>query len=582
MDKRDLIADVLKKIAILLELKGENAFKVRAYRTGSEIVETYSGDFIKLAVDDNLKDIKGIGTALAQKIHELATTGRLEYFENLKTEFPKSIFDLFTISNLGPKKIKVLYDKLGIDSISKLKQCCESGKVESISGFGKQSVSKILDSISFHENNANSFRLGDVAPIAETIIEFLRSNPDTEQAAIAGSYRRGKEILHDLDFIVSTKSPESVINSFVNMDTVAEIISHGKTKSSIRLDNGLQCDLRAVSNAEYPFTLNYFTGSKGHNIEVRALALKKGYKLNEYGLTLKTEGKDHDPISETIHTESDLYEALGLKMIHPSLRENSGEIEAAAKNQLPELVKIENLRGTFHNHTTASDGKNTLKEMAEAAEGLGLQYLGISDHSKSSVQANGLSAEKLLAQIKEIESLNDSFSNDFRIFAGVECDILKDGTLDYDDEILSELDYCIASIHSSFSLSEKEMTSRIIKAIENPHVTMIGHLTGRLLLSRKPYSVDVSKIIDACASNRTHIEINANPRRLDMDWRWWREAKDKGVKCSINPDAHRIEHFQFLHFGVKIAQKGWLGPDDVINCLPLNKIEPMLNLKQTR
>ena len=576
MDKRDLIADVLKKIAILLELKGENAFKIRAYRTGSEIVETYSGDLLKLALENELENIKGIGTALAKKIHELATTGKLEYFENLKSEFPESIFDLFTISNLGPKKIKLLYDQLGIDSISKLKQSCESGHVEGIPGFGNKSVSKILDSISFHEENANTFRLGDVAPIAESILEFLRSHPDTEQASIAGSYRRGKEILHDLDFIVSTRSPESIIHSFINMDTVAETISHGLTKSSIRLDNGLQCDLRAVSNAEYPFTLNYFTGSKAHNIQVRALALKKGYKLNEYGLIPKTDKKSYSTISESIHTESDLYQALGLKMIHPCLRENSGELEAAENNKLPELVTLENLRGTFHNHTTASDGKNTLEEMASAAKDLGMQYLGISDHSKSSVQANGLSAEQLLSQTKEIQSLNDSSSNDFRIFSGIECDILKDGTLDYEDEILSKLDYCIASIHSSFSLPEKEMTSRIIKAIENPNVTMIGHLTGRLLLIRKPYAVNVSKIIDACASNHTHIEINANPHRLDMDWRWWRQAKDKGVKCSINPDAHRIEHFQFLHFGIKIAQKGWLGPNDVINCLPLNEIESAL------
>jgi DNA polymerase (family 10) len=576
MDKRDLIADVLKKIAILLELKGENTFKIRAYRTGSEIVETYSGDLLKLALENELENIKGIGTALAKKIHELATTGKLEYFENLKSEFPESIFDLFTISNLGPKKIKLLYDQLGIDSISKLKQSCESGHVEGISGFGNKSVSKILDSISFHEENANTFRLGDVAPIAESILEFLRSHPDTEQASIAGSYRRGKEILHDLDFIVSTRSPESIIHSFINMDTVAETISHGSTKSSIRLDNGLQCDLRAVSNAEYPFTLNYFTGSKAHNIQVRALALKKGYNLNEYGLIPKTDKNSYPTISESIHTESDLYQALGLKMIHPCLRENSGELEAAENNKLPELVTLENLRGTFHNHTTASDGKNTLEEMASAAKDLGMQYLGISDHSKSSVQANGLSAEQLLSQTKEIQSLNDSSSNDFRIFSGIECDILKDGTLDYEDEILSKLDYCIASIHSSFSLPEKEMTSRIIKAIENPNVTMIGHLTGRLLLIRKPYAVDVSKIIDACASNHTHIEINANPHRLDMDWRWWRQAKDKGVKCSINPDAHRIEHFQFLHFGIKIAQKGWLGPNDVINCLPLNEIESAL------
>ena len=298
--------------------------------------------------------------------------------------------------------------------------------------------------------------------------------------------------------------------------------------------------------------------------------------MNEYALSSKDKNNQ-----TTINDESDLYKALGLSFIHPALREDQGEIEAAEISDLPKLVKIENLKGTFHNHTTDSDGKNSLDEMAKAASDLGLQYLGISDHSKSSVQANGLSDESLIKQIKEISQYNKTNKNDIKIFSGVECDILKDGSLDYEDSILSQLDYCVASVHSSFSLTEDEMTQRVIKAIESPYVTMIGHLTGRLLLLRKPYDINVSKIIDACAKNDTIIEINANPRRLDMDWRWWKTAKDKGVKCSINPDAHKIEHLQFLHFGVKIAQKGWLEPSDVVNCLPLDEITKLLKQKST-
>ena len=285
-------------------------------------------------------------------------------------------------------------------------------------------------------------------------------------------------------------------------------------------------------------------------------------------------------LRDPIQTEDDIYLALGLQPVAPPLRENTGEIEASESGDLPDLVKLENLRGTFHNHTTASDGKNSLAEMAAAAQELGLQYLGISDHSKSSFQANGLQADRLLAQVEEINAMNAGFDENFRVFSGVECDILKDGSLDYEDGVLSQLDYVVASVHNAFTLSEKDMTARIISAVENPYITMLGHLTGRLLLKRDPYAVDVPKIIDACAANGTIIEINANPYRLDMDWRWWKHAKEKGVKTSINPDAHRTEHFQFLHYGIKVAQKGWLERGDVINCLPLGEIEATLNVKR--
>ena len=569
------IVKTLSNIATLLELKGENSFKIRAYKTGSDIIENFSGDIEQIAKDDKLDEIKGIGKALASKIQEIINTGKLSYYENLKSEFPDSIFELFDISNLGPKKIKNLYDNLKIDSIEKLEASCRSGEISQISGFGEKSVAKILEAIAFRKDNAKFFRTGDIAPIAENILNFLKKLPQVSQAKIAGSYRRGKEIVHDIDFIVATKSPIEVIDQFTKMVEVDEIISKGKTKSSIRLNNGLQCDLRAVKSSEFPFALSYFTGSKAHNIRMRSLANSNEYTLNEYALIQKNKNEQIP-----IQNETELYEKLGLTYIPPALREGQGEIEASQNSTLPNLVKIDNLKGTFHNHTTASDGKNSLEEMANAAKDLGLQYLGISDHSKSSVQANGLSADRLLNQIDEVKKYNNNIEDNFKIFSGVECDILKNGNLDYDDSILSQLDYSVASVHSSFSLTEKEMTKRVIKAIENPFVTMIGHLTGRLLLLRKPYDINVSKIIDACAENNTIIEINANPRRLDMDWRWWKHAKDKGVKCSINPDAHKIEHFQFLHFGIKIAQKGWLESSDVVNCLPLGKIEKLLNLKK--
>ena len=573
---REKIVTILNQIALILEIKGENAFKIRAYKNGSEIIENYGDDIIQITKDGKLGELKGIGKALASKIEEIVETGKLTYLDELKLEFPDTFFDLFEISNLGPKKIKKLYDNLQIDSIDKLEASCKNNEISKISGFGKKSVEAILESISFRKSNSKFFRTGDIAPIAESILEFLRQLPQTSQAEIAGSYRRGKEIVHDIDFIVATKLPVEIINEFTKMPEVAQVISKGKTKSSVRLNNGLQCDLRAVKNSEFPFALNYFTGSKAHNVKMRSLAIKNGYSLNEYALNSKTKTNE-----DVINDESDLYKALGLSFIHPALREDQGEVEAAKDASLPNLIQIENLKGTFHNHTTASDGKNSLSEMAEAATDLGLQYLGISDHSKSSVQANGLSDEELLQQVKEIKDFNDRNNNELTIFSGVECDILKDGSLDYNESVLSQLDYCIASVHSSFSMTENEMTQRVIKAIESPHVTMIGHLTGRLLLLRKPYDINVSKIIDACAKNNTIIEINANPRRLDMDWRWWKKAKDKGVKCSINPDAHKIEHFQYLHFGVKIAQKGWLESSDVVNCLPIDEIKKLLKQKST-
>jgi DNA polymerase (family 10) len=370
------------------------------------------------------------------------------------------------------------------------------------------------------------------------------------------------------------KNPAELTKFFTDFPEVQEVIAQGDTKASVRLDNGLQCDLRAVSNDHFPFALQYFTGSKEHNVALRSLALKKGLSLNEYDFT----GEGDIP---KVEEEVDIYRALKLDWIAPELRENRGEIEAACAADLPDLVKLTQLRGTFHNHTIASDGKNTLEEMATAAQDHGLQYLGIADHSKSSFQANGLNETRLVQQIEEIKIINAHFE-DFALLSGSEVDILKDGSLDFHNDLLAELDYCVASIHNVFNLPEKEMTNRLIRAMENEHVTMLGHVTGRLLLKRDPYAVNMEKIIDCAAETKTVIELNCNPWRLDMDWRWWHRARDKNVLTSINPDAHSIEQLQFLAYGARLARKGWLRRKDVLNCHSLSEIQAWLRLPKSK
>ena len=572
----DSMAEILRNIATLLELKDENPFKVRAYRAGADVVESFPGDIIAQARDNNLAGIKGIGDALRDKLHELATTDRLEFYEKLKAEFPAGILELFNISGLGPKKIAALYKELKVASIADLRRVCEDGTASKLSGFGEKTVAKLLESIAFREAHASEFRAGDVAVVVEQVLEALKTHPDVSRAEVCGSYRRGKEVCHDLDFLVATKHPERVIESFVSLPLFVNTIAKGETKASVHTADGLQCDLRAVSNEQYPYALVYFTGSKEHNVALRQRCLDRGWSLNEYTITV-SEGSDAPP---AIYEERDLHRALGLDFIPPELRENHGEIAAAEEGNLPALVELSNLRGTFHNHTTASDGNATLEEMADAARELGLQYLGIADHSKSSFQANGLSAERLLKQVQAIRALNETYEREFKLFAGSEVDILKDGSLDFEDELLAQLDYVVASVHNVFTLSEEEMTKRIIRAIENPYVTMIGHLTGRLLLQRPSYAVNIPAIIDAAAETGTIIELNASPWRLDMDWRWWKLAQDKGVKTSINPDAHSTRGLQDLYFGIRSARKGWLRKETVINTLPLAVVDTALRVKR--
>jgi len=581
---KEQITSVLERIAILLELKEENPFKIRAYTNAARAIETFGGNIANFQDEEALAKIPGIGKSIAEKIKELAATGSLKYFEELSAEFPPGIMELFSLSGLGAKKIKGLYDQLGISSIEQLQKACEDGRVAELPGFGETTQQKLCDAIAKRASHAGSFQLGQVAAEAETLRSDLAAHSDALQVDIAGSYRRRKEILHDLDLLVATKNPAAIMQFFVSHPLVESTIAHGPTKSSVRLRSGVQCDLRVVSTAEYPFALAYFTGNKEHNIELRSRALQRDWTLNEYRLAqvpVDPKAKTKRPVKKipNVHDEAELYRAVDLDFIAPELRENWGEFEAAEKHSLPKLIEKENLRGTFHCHTTASDGHNSIEEMAAAAQELGLEYLGIADHSRSSIQAHGIDEPKLRFQIATIRKLNKKLHG-FRVFAGIECDILRDGSLDFPDNVLAQLDYVIVSVHSVFNLSETEMTQRVIRAIENPFVTMLAHPTGRLLLKREPYQIDIPAILDAAARTGTWIELNSAPKRLDLDWRWWPLAKQKGVKCVINPDAHRTERLQDLWFGIGIARKGWLTKDDVVNCLPLGEMEPALRVKR--
>ena len=401
--------------------------------------------------------------------------------------------------------------------------------------------------------------------VAGAILEGLRSLSNVVQAEVAGSLRRLSETVGDLDFIVAAEDSQLVMDWFVNQPSVVEVTAQGTTKSSVRFESGLQADLRVVPPIQFAFALHHFTGSKDHNVAMRQRALARGYSLSEWGLSKKNV-EDAKPQNHGITNEEGLFEFLGLPFIVPELREGLGELEAAESGKLPKLVEASDIRGVFHNHTTASDGRNTIEEMAAAAEALGWDYLGLADHSKASFQANGLNDEQVLQMVEQIRAFNESGESTVHVFSGIECDILPDGSLDLEDSTLKALDYTVMSVHSSFSQSEEEMTARIIRALEHPATKMLGHPTGRLLLRREPYKVNLTKIIDAAIANRVIIEINANPHRLDMDWRFWRRAAERGLMCAINPDAHDTDGLNYYLAGLNIARKGWLEKEHILNC----------------
>jgi DNA polymerase (family 10) len=576
MDK-DKVAEILVEIGVLLELKGENPFKTRAYASGARTIEGLSEPLATLVAEKRLGAIKGIGAALEQKITELVETGKLKYYDDLKASIPPGLIEMLEISGLGPKKIQTLHKMLGVDSIEKLQAACKSGKVAELDGFGEKTQANILEGIERKRTYASKHLLSDALRAAEPLLENLRNHPAVTRCSTAGSLRRFKEICGDIDLLTSSKKPAEVIAFFIAQPGIVKVLAQGETKASVILAGGIQCDLRVVSDAEFPFALAYFTGSKEHNIVMRQRAIARGLRLNEYGLFKSKEETRDTTLLVPCKTEDEIFEKLGLVLVPAELREDHGEFLAGEKNALPKLIEWTDLKGALHNHSNWSDGKNTLEEIAEYMESLGLEYWAITDHSKASFQANGLDAKRLREQILEIKKINGKVAargGDFRLLTGSEVDILKD-RLDFDDDMLAELDVVVASLHVPSS-SEAENTKRLIRAAENPLVHILGHLTGRLLLEREPYAVNVHAVIDACAATGTWIELNCNPHRLDLDWRYWPYAKSKGVKCAINPDAHRNEHAGFLRLGAGMARKGWLEKGDVVNGLGWQKLSKAL------
>ena len=565
------IVTILEEIGTLLEIKGENPFKSRAYFNAAR---TLSGleDLDGIVAQGRLREIKGIGEAIAGRITEYLRTGKIDYYEELKQEVPESLLELTEVPNLGPKKIKALFDELHITNVGELEYACRENRLVNLTGFGQKTQEKILKGIEFIKKHKGEHLFGDVYPHAVAIRDKLRELVPGGLVEVCGSIRRRKEVVRDMDILAAGGDREAVSLAFTTLPGIEEIYLTGETKTSCRLISGVDADLRVVSTAEYPCALIYFTGSKEHNVRLRGIAKKKGLKLNEYGLF------DGDrPIAAG--SEEEVYRALGLDYIPPEIREDLGEIEAAETGALPELVEESDIKGVFHIHTEFSDGSDSVEKMVEAARGLGFSYLGVSDHSKSAYYAGGLKKDDLVRQWELIDGLNEKWG-DIRIFKGIESDILPDGGLDYDDDILKRFDFVIASIHSSFNLKGPDQLARIIAAMDNPYTTMLGHPTGRLLLSREGYGIDMKTVIDEAAKRNVIIELNASPYRFDIDWRHLQYAKSKGVIISINPDAHSIAGLREVFYGVGIARKGWQEKKDVLNTRTVEEIREIFQRRK--
>ncbi len=562
------VAEKLDDVAAMLEIVGDNPFRIRAFYNAARAVEDLSGDLATMVESEELLEVRGIGKSIFADIKSALTTGTFDEYEKLRARVPAGVLEMLRISGMGPKKVKAVYDKLGVKSLEELEQAGRDGKLAVLPGFGEKTQTNILAGIARFRKYSQRFLYSTALADATDVLAVVRAVPGVTQSLVGGSLRRHKETIGDVDILATAADAGPVMDAFTAMPRVATIVGKGPTKSSVILDSGIHVDLRVVKDDEFPAALHYFTGSKEHNTEIRTRAKKKGYKLNEYGL-FKGEKAIRLP------DEPALFKKLGLDYIPPELRENTGEIEAAEKHTLPKLIEMADVRGVFHCHTTYSDGRSTLREMAEAAKALGHEYFGIGDHSPTAIYANGLPPAKVAKQRREIEALNEELAP-FVVFAGIESDILQDGSLDYKEDVLATFDYVVASVHGQFSGSEAQMTSRIVAAVSNPFTTMLGHPTGRLLLSRDGYPLNLTAVFEACAAHDVFIEINAHPARLDLDWRHMKAAKEMGVKFVINPDAHHTSEIDYCRFGVGVARKGWLTKDDVLNTRGLAAVRKLL------
>lgn len=565
---KETIIQILEEIATLLELTGENPFKSRAYQNAARNLEKSEVDFDELVKENRLTEIEGIGEAISKKLTELIQTGKLEYYEKLKDSVPPGHLEMLKIPGLGPKKIHALYEQLGVKDVGELEYACLENRLVDLKGFGEKTQDNILAGIAKLKVYKERRLYAEVAVEAEVLLEYLKRDKSILSISIAGSLRRGNETVKDIDILAASKNPEKLGGHFTSYERIETVTANGETKVSVVLKSGINADLRIVTSAEYPYALHHFTGSKEHNTAMRGRAKDMGLKMNEYGLF---RGEKNIKCAN----EEELFATLKLQFIEPELRENMGEIQAAEKNELPKLVEEKDVRGIFHVHTNFSDGGETLENMARAAREMGLQYIGISDHSRSAYYAGGLQIEDIKKQHELIDKLNKKLKP-FHIFKGIEADILPDGSLDYDEKTLARFDFVIAAVHSNFNMPVREMTARLKKALQNKYATMLAHPTGRLLLSREPYAVNLEEVIDTAAKFGKAVELNANAHRLDLDWRHCIYAKRKGVKIAINPDAHQIAGLRDVSFGVKIARKGWLSSEDCLNCMSLVRMKEYL------
>ena len=555
------IADIFEQMAVLLEIQGANPFRVRAYENAARTIRDLPQSIAEMLEEgQDLSKLSGIGKDLASKMAEINDTGRLAALDELEKEIPRGLIEVTRIPGLGPKRVKALHEELGIGDLSDLRRVATKRKVRELEGFGAKTEERILAALERHAGEERRHRISDVEPIAEAYVAHLKAIEGVKDVIVAGSYRRRKETVGDLDILVTCKKGTPVMDAFVSYDEVDEILSRGTTRSTVILRSGLQVDLRVVARESYGAALYYFTGSKAHNVAVRTIAVKKKLKINEYGVF---KGKR----SIAGRREKEVFKSVGLSYIQPELRENRGEIEAAQRHRLPHLISVDDIRGDLHVHTKATDGHHSLRAMVDGARELGYAYVAITDHSKRLTIVHGLDEKRLRRQLVSIDRLNESLKG-IRVLKSVEVDILEDGTLDLSDSVLRRLDFTVCAVHSGFRLSRDKQTERIIRAMDNPFFNILAHPAGRLINERDGYEVDMERIMEAALERGCHLELNAHPSRLDLDDVHCRMAKDMGLKLAISTDAHAVDGLLNMRFGVDQGRRGWLEPDDVLNTLP--------------
>jgi DNA polymerase (family 10) len=569
------VADIFSRIADLLEIKGDNPFRIRAYRNAARTVGGLSKSVADLVEQNkDLDELPGIGKDLADKIKKIVQTDSLPLLKDLEEEFPPGLPGLMKIQGMGPRKVKVLFEELGIGSIGQLKKAAEKRKIQDLSGFGKKTEQNILEEltrINEQKGEKGRIKISIAEQIAQPLFAYLKHVEGVRDLEVAGSYRRRKETVGDLDILATCKKCSQIMDRFTDYEEVDRVLSHGKTKSSVVLRSGLQVDLRVVPRISFGSALHYFTGSKEHNIAVRKMGVGKKLKINEYGVfkgKKRIAGK----------TEKEVYKQVGLPYIEPELRENRGELKSAKTNNLPHLIVLDDIKGDLHVHTKASDGHYSLEDMAEAAKKKGYDYIAITDHSKHVTVARGLDADRLRKQIGDIDRLNEKL-NGIKVLKSVELDILEDGTLDLPDAVLEQLDLVICSIHYKFNLSREKQTDRVIKAMDNPAFNILSHPTGRLIFERKPYEINMEKVMDAARERGCFLELNAHPDRLDLRDTHCKMAKEMGVKIAIVTDAHRTDGLDLMRFGIGQARRGWLESEDVLNTRDWKELKKLLERK---